>query len=158
MLDTPNGVADALHGSTSPAKIFLAQYSVPRSLCDDPHLDQRDHKPTTIEFTNDSSSRIEAAHDAPELPAGSPRAHAPVRPSISPGNNDALHGPTSPAKISIAPYSVPKSLCDDTHLDQRDHKPTTIEFTDHAAARRIACFATPPSRDAPPTPNRYHPS
>jgi hypothetical protein len=80
------------------------------------------------------------------------------RASISPGNNDALHGPTSPAKIFIAPYSVPKSLCDDPHLDQRDHKPTTIEFTDHAAARRIACFATPPSRDAPPTPNMYHPS
>jgi hypothetical protein len=74
------------------------------------------------------------------------------------GVADALHGSTSPAKIFLAPYSVPESLCDDPHLDQRDHKPTTIEFTDHTAARRIACFATPPSRDAPPTPNMYHPS
>ena len=79
-----------------------------------------------------------------------------VRPSISPGNNDALHGPTSPAKIFLAQYSVPRSLCDVPHLDQRDHKPTTIEFTNHAA-RRIAHVDTPPSRDASPTPNMYHP-
>jgi hypothetical protein len=41
-------------------------------------------------------------------------------------------------------------------IDQRDHKPTTIEFTNHAA-RRIAHVDTPPSRDASPTPNMYHP-
>ena len=74
------------------------------------------------------------------------------------GVADALHGSTSPAKIFIAQYSVPRSLCDDPHLDQRGLKPTTIEFTDNAAARRIACAATPPSREAPPTPNMYHPS
>jgi hypothetical protein len=61
------------------------------------------------------------------------------------------------------------SLCDNPHLDQRGvpraHFPTKCAATpaipfiaDHAAARRIACVATPPSRDASPTPNMYHPS
>jgi hypothetical protein len=61
------------------------------------------------------------------------------------------------------------ALCDNPHLDQRGvpraHFPAKCAATpaipfiaDHAAARRIACVATPPSRDASPTPNMYHPS
>ena len=61
MLDTPSGVADALHGSTSTAKIFLVQYS---------GQDQRDHKPATIEFTSHADTRrIAYVHTLPSRDA-----------------------------------------------------------------------------------------
>ena len=71
------------------------------------------------------------------------------------------------SRLLCLPTSTPTSLCDaslcdNPHLDHRADSPviqSAIQFVaDHADTRRIACVATPPSRDAAPAPNMYHPS
>ena len=73
--------------------------------------------------------------DNPQLdPRPTTDAYASSRPRLG-GRPEMAHFPAKCAVTPVIPF-----------------------IADHAAARRIACLATPPSRDAPPTPNMYHPS
>ena len=135
--------------------------------------DQRDHESSTVSEAlpctpvphNAAVATTTTTVCSPQAGASANETTSTTATSLTPemldtpnGVADALHGSSSPAKIFLAPYSVPESLCDDPHLDQRGLKPTTIEFINHAAARRIVCVANPPSRDASPAPNVYLPS
>ena len=122
-------------------------------------------------FANETTTKFEM----PDTPYGVADVYPPDGLESSP-RHDLF------SRLLCLPTPTPTSLADNPQLDPRPttdayassrprlgvlraHFPAECAATpaipfiaDHAAARRIACFATPPSRGTPPTPNMYHPS